>query len=122
MVAPQEDPRRAEPAINQRIHHLSALRPAVDVVPEEHQRAVRDRVGGEIVLDTLENPLEQIEATMDIADRIDTRTGGHGGPLVLPTSAATAPEKLQHPAAPRLTARVAEVHDFRPPRHLLSLK
>lgn len=53
------------------LYHARGIGAAIDQVAKKHQMALGGRPGRVIGVDSRQNVIEQIEATMNVADRID---------------------------------------------------
>jgi hypothetical protein len=74
VIALEEDRVAAAGALDQKVHRALRVRPPVDIIAHvDLDRAIRAAVR-DIGVDHPEHLLEQVSASMDVADRIDPNT------------------------------------------------
>lgn len=77
VIAEQEDgPDVRVPVSPQPLHDLGRARSAIDEVAEEHQQDLPGLLPADLGVDVVEQPVEQVETTVDVADNVGAASLG----------------------------------------------
>ena len=76
VVALEKDALVAMAALDQQIDGLSRRRTAIDIIAEKHVERSRRRAARDMMIDRAEDIMEQVRASMDVADGIDSDAVG----------------------------------------------
>ncbi len=71
MIAFEQDHFIRLGTLEQLVQHPAGIGPPINVVADKHHNRAADGVRGGVIVDTCEHLLEQISATMYVANRID---------------------------------------------------